>query len=264
VKSPLAGKRVLVPRALEQGAGVADLLRDRGAEALIIPSIVLGPPDDEVALAEALAPARLAGTDWVVFTSANGVAHTWRALGAPKGANALPGARVAVVGPVTLAALVEHGGEAELVATESRGEGLARQLLPKLTATDGRAPRVLILRAEEASPALPEALLAAGVRVDVVAAYRTRPSIEGAREIARRLVAGEIDVVVFSSGSTVAAVCDALGTGAREELEKVTVACIGPVTAADASARGLRVDVVPASPTFLAVVRALEIHFRDL
>ena len=232
----------------------------------MIPSIAIGPPDDAAALREALTPARLAGVDWVVFTSANGVEHTWRALAeAGRGREVFAAARFAVVGAATREALEAHGASADVVAKEFRGEGVARALLDAIGETSAARPaRVLLLRAQEASDIVPQALLAAGVEVDVVAAYRTRPSPEGAAEICRLLLGGLLDVVVFSSGSTVDAVCDALGAAAATELARVTVACIGPVTAAAASARGVRVDVVPAVATFPAVIEALEARFRAI
>ncbi len=180
----LAGKRVLVARAEGQTDASARLLRERGAEPVVIPSIAIGPPDDAAALREALTPARLAGVDWVVFTSANGVEHTWRALAeAGRGREVFAAARFAVVGAATREALEAHGASADVVAKEFRGEGVARALLDAIGETSAARPaRVLLLRAQEASDIVPQALLAAGVEVDVVAAYRTRPSPEGAAE----------------------------------------------------------------------------------
>jgi len=276
----LAGKRVLVLRAEGQAEQAVELLRKHGAEAVVIPSIVIGPPDDERALRAALGPERLARTDWVVFTSANGVIHTWRALAEQGrgGAGDRPfgSTRFAVVGTATEAALVAHGERADVVAKEFRGEGVAAALLERLKGTGAatRPGRVLILRAQEASDVLPAALIDAGATVDVVAAYRTRPSVEGAVEIQRQLEGGLLDVVVFSSGSTIGAICDAMdGAGgadgpppgrANALLSRVTVVSLGPVTAAAAAERGLRVDLVPSVATFAAAIEALEIHFRAI
>jgi uroporphyrinogen III methyltransferase/synthase len=213
------------------------------------------------AVREALAPARLAATDWVVFTSANGVAHTWNVLKEEgRGAEAFGAARFAVVGTATEEALRAHGAAAHLVADEFRGEGVAKALLGAIEA----GGRVLILRAQAASDVLPDALLGAGITVDVVAVYRTRPSPEGTAEIRRLLAAGDVDALILSSGSTVDAICDAIGPSAAALLSRVTVACIGPVTAAAAAARGVRVDVVPAVATFRAAVEALEARFRAI
>jgi len=261
---PLAGKRVLLVRAEGQTDGPAQLLRERGAEPVVIPTIAVGPPDDEDVLRETLRA--LANFDWVVFTSANGVDFTWRALEAEgQTTAAFASARFAVVGSATRQALEAHGIAADVVAKEFHGEGLAAAMLANL----GLSPpvsrlRVLILRAQEANDVLPEALISAGADVAVAAVYRTRSLPEGAAEVRRRLSEQSLDVVVLSSGSTVDSICDALGPGLRAAFERVTVVCLGPVTARAAAARGVRVDVVPRVATFTAAIEALEEHFRAI
>jgi uroporphyrinogen III methyltransferase/synthase len=231
---------------------------------VVLPAIEVGPPDDPAPLERAVRD--LSRYDWVVLTSANGVASLIaaieRARGAGKAAEALARLRVAVVGSATAKRLKDLGVTAALVAKEFRGEALAHDLhavLPR-----GSSPRVLLVRAQEAPDALPQGLIEAGTSLDVVAAYKTRPSAEGTREIALRLRGGTLDAVIFSSGSTVDSVCDALGTSAKDLLGDVVVACIGPVTAAAATSRGIRVDVTPHISTFLSAVDALEDHLRGI
>jgi len=258
--SPLAGKRVLIARAEGQSEASAALLRELGAEPVVVPAIAVGPPDDQDALRGALAPEKLAGLDWVIFTSANGVEETWKALRErpERRVEAFGAARFAVVGAVTEAALRARGATASVVAKEYRGEGLADALRDSI----GPGSRVLLLRAQRASDVLPDALRGAGATVEIVAAYKTRASPEGAGEIRRLLSSGELDAVMLTSGSTVDAVCDGLGPSGPALLTCVTVACIGPVTAAAATARGVRVDLVPPRATVEAMVEALEERFR--
>jgi uroporphyrinogen III methyltransferase/synthase len=117
---------------------------------------------------------------------------------------------------------------------------------------------VLLPRAARAREALPEALRAAGCTVDVVAAYETHaatgPAVEG---LAAELDAGRLDAVLFTSGSTVDHLCDALGPRAAALLAGVRVASIGPVTSEAARARGLRVDVEARETTVAGLIRAL-------
>jgi uroporphyrinogen III methyltransferase/synthase len=261
VEGGLAGKRVLIARAEGQADGPARLLHERGAEPVVIPSIVIGPPDDDGPVRRSLV--RRSDVDWVAFTSANGVEHACRVLEEQGlGLDALGAARFAVVGKATREALGARGGVADVVAREHRAEGLAADMIAAMKATPtGRRPHVLLLCAQEARDVLPRALVGAGATVEVVAVYRTRPCPEGAAEIERRLKSGLLDAVVFSSGSTVDSICEALGPTAPAALAPVTVACIGPVTEAAARARGIRVDVLPAAATFAGVVDALEEHF---
>jgi uroporphyrinogen III methyltransferase/synthase len=195
----------------------------------------------------------------VAFTSANGVERAWEALSAAGGdARTFGAARLAAIGPATARALERHGLVADVIAKEFRGEGLATEMLQALELGGAAAPRVLLARAAQARDALPRALREAGCEVDVVAAYETRPPPPEARAaLQRELEGGRVDVVTFTSSSTVDNLCDWLGAGAPALLAGSCVACIGPVTAETARARGLRVNVLAAEYTVPGLVRAL-------
>jgi uroporphyrinogen III methyltransferase/synthase len=273
-KRPLFGKRVLVTRAQGQNAGTADLLRDSGAEPLVVPTIVIGPPADPRPLERALGELRRGGYSWVAFTSANGVERTWEALcQSGLDARAFGAAHVAAIGPATARALERHGLRADVVAKEYRGEGLADEMLRAQAGQVGQAEwqnrtadehgsastRVLLARAARARDALPEALRAAGWAVDVVAAYETHaPPHQSVDALVRELEAGRVDAVTFTSSSTVDNLCDLLGNDRAAELLSMTrIASIGPLTTQAALARGLRVDVTAAKYTVPELVRAL-------
>jgi uroporphyrinogen III methyltransferase/synthase len=256
-RRPLFGKRVLVTRAQEQASKAAALLRDEGAEALVVPAIAIGPPSDPAPLARAVAALRAGAYAWAAFTSANGVERTWSALEAAGGdARAFGAARIAAIGPATAEALARRGLRADVVAREFRGEGLAEDMLAAMAAPG--AVRVLLARAARARDALPDALRAAGCQVDVVAAYETRAAPREAIEaVAAELDAGRVDAVTFTSSSTVEHLCDALGARAASLLGRIRVASIGPVTSETARARGLAVAVEAVEYTVPGLIRAL-------
>jgi uroporphyrinogen III methyltransferase/synthase len=254
VPSSLAGKRILVTRAEGQSDEAAALLRARGAEPVIVPAIAIGPPDDEGPAERAIA--HLATYDWIAFTSVNGVDRTWElVVRSGKDAHAFGKARLAAVGPATAAALARHGLTAHVTAKELRGEGLAREML---SAMHGAA-RVLLLRAQVARDALPDALRAAGSIVDIAAVYATRAPADLADTLPPMFAGpGRVDAVLFSSSSTVRHVCDALGPDAVSLLARVTVATIGPVTRETARSLGVRVDAEASPYTMPAAIEALE------
>ena len=262
-RQPLFGKRVLVTRAREPAERAASLLREAGAEPVLVPTIVLGPPDDPAPLARAVRELGAGAYAWVAFTSDKGVECTWEAIVASGGdARAFGGAKLAAIGPATAAALERHGLRADVQASEFRGEGLASAMLAHGVAVRdaGRAgaTKVLVARAAKAREVLPEALRAAGFAVDVVAAYQNRPperrSLEG---LIADLEGGRIDAVTFTSSSTVDNLCDLLGPDAPRLLARPRVASIGPITTATALARGLRVDVTALEYTLPGLVQAL-------
>ena len=108
----------------------------------------------------------------------------------------------------------------------------------------GAQDRVLIPRAEQAREVLPDELVRMGATVDVVTAYRTVAGGADGEAVAKMLAAGEIDVVTFTSSSTVTNLLALLGEQGRDLLSGVKIACIGPITADTCRELGLRPDIV--------------------
>jgi uroporphyrinogen III methyltransferase/synthase len=262
---PLFGKRIVVTRPEHQAEETANEIRDRGAEPVLAPAISIHPPPDPGAVVRALSV--LDSYDVVAFTSANGVARTLDGLAAARrDARAFGSALVAAIGPGTEAELARRGIVADIVAREFRGEGLAASILEALRSRPetGAKRRVLLLRALVAREALPDALRAAGVEVDVIAVYETKPAAPGAiAKLRTDLAAGAIDVVTFTSSSTVTELCRALGPDAAELLGYAVVAVIGPVTAETAKGLGVRVDVSAEPFTIAGLLDALERHYSS-
>jgi len=258
-KLALFGKRVLVTRAREQAGGAAAMLRERGADPVVVPTIEIHPPSDPSAMIDAVQsmPERF---DWIILTSANGVDRLWAEVKRQgRDARAFGRAKVAAIGPGTAAALERCGITPDVIAKEHRGEALAEEVL---AAMGSERARVLVARAEIARDVLPDALRAAGCQVDVVSVYKTRSPPRPLLEALSSLLAGgEIDVVTFTSSSTVDHLCDALGAPAAELLARTCVASIGPITTETAKKRGVRVDVTAADYTIVGLVAALEKHF---
>lgn len=261
MKKPLFGKRVLVTRAREQAGSAARLLRERGADPLVVPTIEIHPPSDPGPMIDA-ATALGERYGWIVFTSSNGVDRfvaEVRRQG--KDARAFANTKIAAIGPGTAAALERAGLSADLVPKEFHGEALASALSAALGETK---PHVLVARAEVARDVVPDALRALGCTVDVVPVYKTkappRPLLEA---LAALLEGGEIDAVTFTSSSTVEHLCDALEARASALLAQTCVASIGPITTETAKKRGIRVDTVATESTILGLVDALEAHFMQ-
>ncbi len=254
---PLAGKRVLVTRTREQASSLSRLLRERGARPIEMPVIRIEPPTSWEAFDRALEG--MASYQWLVLTSANGVhAVRERLFALDRDVRALHGPRIAAIGPKTAEALRECGLRADLCPSESVGEVLA--LAMRETGLAGT--RILLARAEEGREAFPQAAREAGAEVVVAPVYRTRAAAAIAPEVLDLLAAGKIDIVTFASSSAVTHCLEALGDGpAREALGRACIACIGPVTARTATARGLRVSVQPDDYTIEALVEALVGHY---
>jgi uroporphyrinogen-III synthase len=244
---PLLGKRVLVTRPAHQTDDFANRLREAGAEAIIAPTIAIGPPDDPGAARAAVA--RGHEYAWTVFTSRNAVDAFFDVLGAlGRDARAFGAVKIAAIGPKTAEALASRGIRVDVVPPTFVNEAVAAELLTRTAPDD----RILIFRAQEARDVLPDTLREHGRVADVVAAYKTRfvDDPELAAKTARA------DIVTFTSSSTIAGFVHNVPSAAHT-LARKTVAAIGPITAQTARDAGIRVDVVADEFTVDGLLAAL-------
>lgn len=257
-RRPLFGKRVLMTRAKEQAAELADLLDAYGAEPVEAPTIRIVPPEDWTAVDRAIDS--VGSYQWVIFTSVNGVDRFMTRLRA-KGLDArcLAGRQVCCIGPRTAQELEKFGVRADVVPTDYQAEGV----LAAVGGQDLKQARILIPRAEVARELLPDELRARHAHVDVVTVYRTITPSGDREEWCRQLSDRQIHVVTFTSSSTVRNFVTMLGgvERVRPLLQSVLVACIGPITARTAEEFGLTVSIVPGENTIPALVDAIVRHY---
>jgi len=247
---PLFGRRVLVTRSRQQASALSERLRELGAEPLEYPAIEIAPPKDMAPLDEAIA--RLSAYDWLIFTSANAVRALVDRM-SEKGTDiqALGRLKIAAIGPATAQTLAGYGLQVdylpEAYTTEEIPAGLG----------DVSGQRILLPRAERAPKQLAQALRGKGAVVDEVVAYRTL-AVDAADELKALLGEGQIDIVTFTSSSTVRNLVAGLqGQEPAHALGRCLVACIGPVTARTAKGLGVRVDVVAREHTIPGLVEAI-------
>ena len=268
---PLQDKRVLVTRTRDQAGALCTQLRAVGALPIELPVIRIVPPADWQPLDRALRTLlEQAAYDWLIFTSANGVRmvlERLRALGYEPTALAM--VPIATIGPATAAALQEYGLAASLLPDEYIAEGVAEALRREVAVHGGTlaGKRLLLARAAEARQVLITELEQAGAAVDVVAAYRTLPAShddERGREVVELLRQGRLDMLTFTSSSTVQHFMGWLTQAAPDLVPMLTfpeksplIACIGPITASTARSYGLYVAVEAREFTVPGLVTAL-------
>jgi uroporphyrinogen III methyltransferase/synthase len=250
---PLFGKRVLITRTRRQASVLARLLAAEGAIPIELPAIEIEPAADPDAVAAAIEGLRDGRYGWVVFTSANAV-QLWFEHLRERGldARAFAASKFAAIGPATAEALAERGIVADVVPGEYVAEAVVEALRDVLKAGD----RILVPRAESARPELVEGLRSLGCEVDEVTLYRAALPETAPAEALSLLRDGAIDIVTFTSSSTVRNLA-AMLNGHIETLRGPLVACIGPITAKTAEELGLRVDLVALEYTVEGLVRAI-------
>jgi uroporphyrinogen III methyltransferase/synthase len=258
---PLFGKRVLITRTRRQASVLARLLAEEGAIPVELPAIEIEPSNDEDAVDAAMETLKAGDYAWAVFTSANAVELWFEHLrGRGFDARAFASAKVAAIGPATAEALRERGIVADVVPQEYVAEGVLDALRRQVTPGD----RILVPRAEGARAELVDGLRAAGVEVNEVTLYRAAVPEGAPAEALALLRDGAIDIVTFTSSSTVRNLAAMLNgdlqvlTTHNSQLATPLVACIGPITAKTAEELGLRVDVVASEYTVEGLVRAIK------
>ena len=244
---PLRGWTVLVPRGGPWGDGIAAELRARGASPVVAPSINFAGTDDSTALTAALTRLESGAFHWMSVTSATTVdvlsAH---------GVRIPDQTQVAAVGETTAAALTAAGYRVDFTP---RRDNSAGGLLAEWADATGGAEhlRILALRSDIAKPVLTDGLRAAGHDVESVVAYRT-VGVPIAAEIVADVAAGRFDAILVTSGSVAHQIALQIGLVPS----RTVLACIGPRTAADAEAAGLRVDLVARERSSASLIRTLE------
>lgn len=259
---PLFGKRILVTRPREQAAEFVSLLQSLGADPIEAPMIRIAPPADYAAMDDACG--RLDDFDWIVFTSGNAVeAFMARLLASPADVRALRHVRLCAIGAGTSDRFTRYGIKVDLIPAESRAESVVHALL---SVGDVNGIRFLLPRADIGREVIGEELRKRGAVVTEVVAYRTvaiDPEREGEPDVYRMMLDRRIDVVTFTSPSSVRSFVELYGVEAAADLlAHTTVASIGPVTAEAALQYGIASAIVPTQYTIPALCAAIVRHFE--
>lgn len=258
-RRPLFGRRIVVTRTREQASDLVRALSGLGADCLEFPTIRIAPPDDGRPLDRALA--ELKSFDWIVFTSVNGVSRFFdRLFDSGRDVRAMGHLRTAAIGPATAERLKSFGLGSDLLPEDYRAESI-------IAAFRGRniaGQSILLPRAQEARLVLPEELAAMGARVRDVAVYKTEPASGDRQTLITRLETRSVDLITFTSSSTVKNFKALLPEARFAELTAgVAAACIGPVTAQTARELGLDVRIEAQSYTIPGLCDAILEYYRS-
>jgi len=199
--------------------------------------------------------------DWIIFTSVNGVQSFFRRLrGHQKDIRRLHSARLCAIGPKTKEMLESYGLLVDYVPGEYRAEQIVEGLKDRMKAGE----RVLLPRADIARKVLPDALQQMCAMVTEVPAYKTIMAEGDVAPVQDMLQNGEIQVITFTSSSTVRNFVKMLAAPDLDALLRgVTVACIGPVTADTARELGVKVNIIAKEYTINGLVQAILEHFHE-
>ena len=243
--------RILVTRPPAQAAALAGLLRARGLTPVVVPTVAIdaASTDELGAMLKSLA-----GASWLVLTSANGA----EALAARIAANGHPlpdGLRVAAVGPATADILRAASIRVDHVPNEYLTVAIADGL------GDVRQQRIVLARADAATPDLRDALLERGAIVEEVVAYRTVEGFASSRDPLHAALHDDLAGIAFTSSSTVRGLMRLASPVDRGRARCIPAFCIGPVTADTARHSGFDIASVAADHTAMGLADAIADYF---
>lgn len=232
-KRPLLGKRILVTRTREQASVLSGKLTDLGAETIEIPTIKIVPLHKDKEIETALAKK----FDWMIFSSQNGVKEVSEFLQRNNlDSRIFCCTKICAIGSETQKALEDIGISADYVPAEFRAEAI----LEHFSRMDLKQKKFLILRAKQARDILPQGLNKLGAQVKIIDLYDTCLEKASAIKLRECLKQG-VDLVTFTSSSTVKNFMVLLGKNYRRLFKGVGIASIGPVTSATVREYGLKV-----------------------
>jgi uroporphyrinogen III methyltransferase/synthase len=195
---------------------------------------------------------------WIVFTSVNGVDFFFRRLFENgRDVRALGHINTAAIGPATADRLRTWGLKSDIIPESYRAESVVEAFADKSV----KGSRVLLPRAMEARSVLPMELTRMGAMVDEVTAYETRQAENRATDLIARLTERTIDMVTFTSSSTVKNFHRLLPPDQVDRLmDGVCMASIGPITSQTARDLGLSITIEADTYTIPGLIQAILNH----
>ena len=229
----LQGVRVLVTRPAHQAGRLIELIEQAGGEAVLFPTMEIGPPRDPAALQRIIQ--RLDGFDMAIFVSPNAVTRTMELIGSCH--NLPPRLQLACVGQGSARALQQLGCR-QVIAPTTKFDSEALLALPPLQQVAGR--KIVIFRGDGGRELLGNTLQQRGAQVEYAECYRrTRPAVDSAPLVAR-WAQGGIHIVSVTSTQGLRNLHEMLGAEGRRHLTNTPIVVLSGQTAAVCRELGMR------------------------
>ncbi len=235
----LKGKVLAITRDEKEAAEFSRLVKAEAGRSIALPTIEIMPGPIEAAR---LFVDRLTSIkhEFCAFLSAQAVEVLFTMAGHEEIIQALRATSIIAVGPKTKATLEELGVQVTMMPSRFSSEGM----IEMLSSMNPAGKKIIIPRSAAADEYAAQALKSLGMHVDEIVLYgvRTRsPSVEW-KEFAELLTAGRVDVLIFTSASSVESFFEILNKVAPKgvDLNKVTnVLSIGPFTSRELRKRAV-------------------------
>ncbi len=270
-RHPLFGMKIAVTRSRTQMKQFADMIEELGGTVCPLPTIDIKKfqySEQDQAIRMLLQS--VAEYDWLVFTSVNGVRYFMELLAQfSMESTKLANVKLAAVGPQTAKELESYQLTAGLQPIACyQAEGLLDALKDKI----GIGSKVLLARGNLARSILPDTLSSWGAEVKDLIVYETVAAsgqASGERaEILQELAAGQLDMVTFTSSSTVTGLLELMSNNGLIDpiriLSTIPLASIGPLTSATLQEKGLVPAIEAKQSTLAHLLQAIVLYCERL
>ncbi len=220
---PLNNKRILITRPAGRGEKLASMLRDAGAEVILMPTIKTS------VIKNSLDKKKISGYEFIAFTSVTGVEAFFELLrNSNRDIREIGNAKIAAIGGATADALKNHGLKVDFVPEifdlENLTIGLEKILTPSpqaaLSPLAMGAKKILIFRALNGSA------IKNKENFEEIFIYKTD-------FVKLTHVPKDLDMIIFTSASTVKGFAESV-----KNFREVQAVCIGRQTADEAEKNG--------------------------
>ncbi len=251
---PLFGRKIVVTRSRAQSSEFVEQLEALGAEAVEMPTIRIADPENFGPLDDAIDT--IETFDWIVLTSVNAVGRFIdRLLQRGRDIRDLKGINICAIGSATADEVRKYHLRVDLVPPKYVAESIVESL-EKTGAIKGK--QFLLPRADIARSLLPDELKRLGGEAVEVDVYRTVLEEEADQDVIERMLDGGIDLVTFTSSSTVRNFAQILGKDRLEKAKsKTRFASIGPITTQTADELGIPIHIEAAQHDIPGLIDAI-------
>jgi len=252
--SGLLNKKVLVPRGTKQAKSFSQLVEKHGGIPVEIPLIAFRPMEKNSQIVETLN--HLPTYEWIIFTSKVTVETFFSFINIEE-LKCFP--KIAVIGKKLEEALLEKGFKVDFVPSAYVAEVFAEEFLPFIA----EGTKVLLPKGNLAREYIASTLNQHGAHVDEIIIYETFMPEESCGKLANMLRENELDILLFTSPSTVDHLLSVVHEYHLEEhLSRCVFGCIGPVTEKKLIEYGLPVHASPEIYTVKDMIKST-IDFLD-
>ena len=254
----LLGRRIAVTRPAAQAVALADAIRERGGEPVLVPLIDIEPVADSLEIRETCA--RLDDFDLAFFVSPNAVAH---GLAAVRARRQWPASlRVATVGEGSRRALEAQGFDS-VIAPADAADSEAVLALPEFSAAALAGRKLVIFRGDGGRDLLGNRAHQRGAEVSYLCCYRRRVPQAGGQHLVEAWRDRALDALTLTSSEAARNLAAMVGSPGVGELADAPVFVVHERIAACCEALGFG-DVIVAAPGDRGLLAALDAHFQSL